>query len=506
MEIDPDQILRVEFATVRRGYDPLEVQRYLMQVGAELRDAREQAMLLESDLDAALAEARDQARRADEMDVARLSGMLGDETAKVIEAAHEAAEEIRERAREDGELEREAGRQRAREMVAEARVLGESMLGELVRRRRALRTQIEQLQVARERLLEALGLAQRAIADVTDEIDVALPEAREAALRLGEVLTIDGGDTDTLVRELAELRRLAGFTELGPELDPDAGSVVEPDAAPVSEASTGPRGDLRPPRLSTGVPDSPAAPDGPAAPGVEERRGHGDAEPDTAFAPDAGDEQTLPEGDAGMVALRDRASRSLERNMARRLKRELSDELNTILGALRDDEVVSPVELMGGRDAQIERLREAIVPSLTAAVLAGCDFVAAVSSGEVADEDPSGLIDDSATALATRVVDQIRAGVERCGQGAGPDLAEQIRGVFRDWRGPRVDLPASRAVIASFNKAVIERSPEGVGVRWIRCGASSACEPIVGAGRVDDRCRCAAVPDASRDLMSQLIS
>lgn len=495
MEIDPDQILRVEFATVRRGYDPLEVQRYLMRIGAELREAREQVAMLESDLDAAIAEAQDQTRRADEMDVSRLSGMLGEETAKVIDAAHEAAEEIRERARVEGEAEREAGRQRAREMVAEARALGESMLAELVRRRRSLRTQIEQLQVARERLLEALGLAQRAISDVTDEIDVALPEAREAALRLGEVLTVDGGDTDTLVRELTELRRLAGLSDLGFDPEHDAHRDAEPD--PESEPESEPDPGIEP--------DPDPDPDREPASGLVRVQ-------DPASAEIEG-EQVPAEGDEGIMALRDVATRDIERELSKRIKRVLSDDLNTILGGLTggsgDEDARLPVDAMGERAAQIERLRAAVVPSLVAAASAGFDLVSELSAGSAVEPSDlamtragalgADMAATRATALATMIVDQLRAAVARCKADGTEGLAEQIRVVFRDWRGPRVDRPASRAVIACFNEAVIASTPTDRGVRWIRCGGSRArepldCEPAVGDARADDGCRCMALP------------
>ena len=226
--IDPDRILEHPFTAVRRGYDPLEVQRYLLQVANQLRAGREREAELRHQLE------DEQKRKApiDDLDPARLTRLLGEETARVLEAAQAAATDIRTKAEEnvarllreardeaqqmrddaesvlgrktaeaeeaaaavraeaDGVLESarseaaelvEAGRQEGRTMVGEAQKVRQRMLDDLSRRRKQLRQQIEQLQAGRERLMAAYDVVRETLDVATDELQVALPEAKLAA-------------------------------------------------------------------------------------------------------------------------------------------------------------------------------------------------------------------------------------------------------------------------------------------------------------------------------------
>jgi cell division septum initiation protein DivIVA len=226
--IDPDRILEHPFTAVRRGYDPLEVQRYLLQVANQLRAGRER----EADLRHQLDEELERKAPIDDLDPARLTRLLGEETARVLEAAQAAAADIRGKAEEnvarllreardeaqqmrdeaesvlgrktaeaeeaaaqvrseaDGVLESarseaaelvEAGRQEGRAMVGEAQKVRQRMLDDLARRRKQLRQQIDQLQAGRERLMAAYEVVRETLDVATDELQVALPEAKLAA-------------------------------------------------------------------------------------------------------------------------------------------------------------------------------------------------------------------------------------------------------------------------------------------------------------------------------------
>jgi hypothetical protein len=67
------------------------------------------------------------------------------------------------------------------------------MLGDLARRRRAAQTQVEQLRVARDRLLSAYDVVRRTVDEATSELVAAEPEARlaaEAVARRSEALAV----------------------------------------------------------------------------------------------------------------------------------------------------------------------------------------------------------------------------------------------------------------------------------------------------------------------------
>jgi len=92
--IDPDRILEHSFTAVRRGYDPLEVQRYLLQIANQLRSNRDREAELRHTLD----EAEKRTAPIDDLDPSQLTRLLGQETARVLEAAQSAASEIRGKA------------------------------------------------------------------------------------------------------------------------------------------------------------------------------------------------------------------------------------------------------------------------------------------------------------------------------------------------------------------------------------------------------------------------
>ncbi|MGZ7015472.1 MAG: DivIVA domain-containing protein, partial [Acidimicrobiales bacterium] len=221
--MNPDDIARTTFAMGRKGYDPIEVKTFLVSVSNELRTARSQVLELEQELRVA----RQEADRNREVDPSRLTALLGEETARVLDAARAVADDMRAKAEEgtsrllreatddanrmrqeaaevlarktreaeaqadqvrrqadevltqakaDAAAEVEAGRQEGREMVAEAQKVRERMLNDLARRRKAFRQQIERLQAGRDRLLAAYDVVRDTLDVATEELQVSLPE------------------------------------------------------------------------------------------------------------------------------------------------------------------------------------------------------------------------------------------------------------------------------------------------------------------------------------------
>jgi len=95
--IDPDRILDKTFATVKKGVDPVEVQRYLLQVSNQLKNSQTRA----SELERQLEQARRQSADHDPIDPSNLTKLLGEETTRVLDAAQSAAAEIRAKAEEN---------------------------------------------------------------------------------------------------------------------------------------------------------------------------------------------------------------------------------------------------------------------------------------------------------------------------------------------------------------------------------------------------------------------
>lgn len=235
--LDPSELDQASFELVRRGFDPLPVQRTLQRAAAVIRELRRERDVLAARV------AEVEAVLSEPLEAHRVAEALGAEATQVLEAAHAAAAERAERAEREAEAiraealtaadttraeaiaareetlaaaERDAeevaedGRQRGRDMVNEAQAVRERMLSDLARKRQTGRAQVEQLRAGRDRLLESLTIAQQSLdAAVKDLVD-SVPEARAAAERAG--LRIANEPTPTVETMEAEIEaaRLVG--------------------------------------------------------------------------------------------------------------------------------------------------------------------------------------------------------------------------------------------------------------------------------------------------------
>ena len=196
----PTAVSTANFSTARRGFETEEVREFLRMVAAELARLQEREKFLERELRMAQRSTPNPAIALDEEVVTR---MLGEEAARILSTAREAASQIKVRAEEgasrvlreatdeaqrvreeaeieasrrrqdassDAESELQMAKQQGREMVNEARAYRERVLGELARRRELARQQIEQLVHGRDRLLNAFERARLAAVDVMAEM------------------------------------------------------------------------------------------------------------------------------------------------------------------------------------------------------------------------------------------------------------------------------------------------------------------------------------------------
>ncbi|MGZ4805901.1 MAG: DivIVA domain-containing protein, partial [Ilumatobacteraceae bacterium] len=196
----PDAVASATFSTTRRGFDQTEVRDLLRMVAAEMARLQERERFLERELRSAQRGSTNAAVALDEEVVTR---MLGEEAARILSTAREAASQIKirsedagarmlreatdeaQRLREEAEVEAARRRQDAsadaeselvmakqqgREMVNEARAYRERVLSELARRRELARQQIEQLMHGRDRLLQAFERSRLVAVDVMAEL------------------------------------------------------------------------------------------------------------------------------------------------------------------------------------------------------------------------------------------------------------------------------------------------------------------------------------------------
>lgn len=286
-DLDPDvtSIARRQFSMTRKGFDPDEVRAYLRELadvvdglrrsGAELR-ARAQA-------------AETRAAKIEDLDEHRLVELLGEETARILDAGRVASNDIRRKAEEAAErlisdaneeahriqaqarseraakhaemlaevesLRGEAAaeldkrraegaelmeemRQEARaeadELVDEAQVVRERILGDLARRRRTAREQLERLNAARERLLAAYDVVRRTVDDATGELTVALPEAKIASDNAARRIHEEPEPSVEELEDLVTMARIAGLLDQSKVTADDDEVEVVAEAPPVA--------------------------------------------------------------------------------------------------------------------------------------------------------------------------------------------------------------------------------------------------------------------------------
>jgi DivIVA domain-containing protein len=328
----PDEVARHTFGTTRRGFDPAEVRAYLEVVAGELAGAAER----ERELRELLAEAEHRVAYP-VLDEATLTAALGQETARVLRSAHDAAADVVSRAEGEAELLRSSAieesaalRERAdkaaaertaqadsavdelkrrtqeetaasldkarqeaeavlsqaraecRAMVQEAQELRAKVLADLTRRRRVLHSQIEQLRAGRERLAETITGVRGAVDAIADDLFRAEDEARLAAEEAGRQAAAVATDTDATDEELAAAV-VAGAADAaaGVAIIDDAGAAGPDAGEPEDDEARRQAVDDLFARLRAAE-DQPAVPTGAAA---EAAAGTEAAAPETPAAP-----------------------------------------------------------------------------------------------------------------------------------------------------------------------------------------------------------------------------
>ena len=225
----PEDVSRHEFSHAFRGYDITEVRDYLRRLSDELRRLRNE-----------LDRMRRHADRPDPvavLDRSTVSAMLGEEAARVLDAAHQAGEEIKAKAEqrvarmlreardEAAELRRqaeqdraelleaaeaeldearaeveasrasaeqeqedelEAAREEGERLKSEAFLVRTRLLEHLAGERRDLRRQLEQLKSGRDRMLDSLGEVAQLVDDTRLALDAAPGQAQAAAVGAAE--------------------------------------------------------------------------------------------------------------------------------------------------------------------------------------------------------------------------------------------------------------------------------------------------------------------------------
>jgi DivIVA domain-containing protein len=586
----PDAVASASFSTSRRGYDQTEVRDLLRMVAAEMARLQEREKFLERELRTAQRGSTNSVVALDEEVVTR---MLGEEAARILQTAREAASQIKirsedgasrmlreatdeaQRLREEAEVEAARRRQDAsadaeselvmakqqgREMVNEARAYRERVLSELARRRELARQQIEQLMHGRDRLLQAFERSRLVAVDVMAELtplgepaeyvnlapttgpvplmvpnqrpvdeppelpiavtvvepgdDVAVDDAvdeiaADEAVVVEEVVAEEPAATDAAIDQTVEddvdnpvlvmrdthekhghddrdrARKSAPVVALFGSGDDDE-SIDEGPNASVDDLFArlrAARAESVVERAQQATSVAPAADDA----GETETETDADATVSLTIIEDITVFQASPEAPVAEEALDNTAFGQRDASLtpiivacARKLKRVLADEQNEILHTLRRNEPVRTIDTMlPWQTEQAARYAAAVTAELDKAALLGA---ASIDKGTVkehkADINRAGATKAAIEAMTANIVAPLRERLERAvadGAGDNEELANAVRGLYREWKTQRIDEHLDDVVRAAFGRGALAAVVPGTRVCWMVDPNGPAC-------------------------------
>ena len=186
-----------------------------------------------------------------------------------------------------------------------------------------------------------------------------------------------------------------------------------------------------------------------------------------------------------MLDRRDAATGKIERQLARRLKRVLSDEQNQMLDQVRRSRGAPTADtVLPEQSAHTDRYADVAADDLVGAAAAGSMFYGG-SSGPMRTR-----VGDLSDELATELVRQLRGRLERCfddAHGDEAELAERIRACYREWKGQRITDTARHFVLAAFTRGLFDAAPDATTFQWVVDDgghALSRCEDNALAGEI----------------------
>ena len=176
---------------------------------------------------------------------------------------------------------------------------------------------------------------------------------------------------------------------------------------------------------------------------------------------------------------RDAIAGRLESSLARKLKRALQDEQNSLLDRLRNLKVpATPANVLPNVEEHPDRFVEAGRPLLAEAARAGADLVAALWGGTVPPDLAFEGLDDLAEELGRAIAEPLRQRLELAFQSMGEDngeLADALGAAYREWKTQRIEAAAHDEVTAAFSRGSYLAFAHGTPLRWVANASDAPC-------------------------------
>ncbi len=176
---------------------------------------------------------------------------------------------------------------------------------------------------------------------------------------------------------------------------------------------------------------------------------------------------------------RDAITSRLEASLARKLKRALQDEQNSLLDRLRNLKVpATPANILPNIEEHPDRFVEAGRPLLEEAARAGADLVAALWGGTVPPDLALEGLDDLAEDLGRAIAEPLRQRLELAFQSLDEDngeVADALGAAYREWKTQRIEAAAHDEVAAAFSRGSYLAFAKGTPLRWVADASDAPC-------------------------------
>ncbi len=202
--------------------------------------------------------------------------------------------------------------------------------------------------------------------------------------------------------------------------------------------------------------------------------------------PDEADQAVEPERDAPdgpraeYFSRRDQLATRLEGSLARKLKRALQDEQNSLLDRLRSTKgTPTPTSVLPAAEEQPDRFVEAGKPLLEEAARAGSQLVAELYGGKgKLDAVGPDVVEDLADELGRSIADPLRQRLEAAFDAQAEDsadLAGALGAAYREWKTQRIEAVARDHVAAALSRGAYLALPVSASLVWAVSEAEGPC-------------------------------
>jgi hypothetical protein len=195
---------------------------------------------------------------------------------------------------------------------------------------------------------------------------------------------------------------------------------------------------------------------------------------------EVGTAQTATADEREFFKRRDQVTGHLESSLARKLKRVLQDEQNSLLDRLRSLKgVATPANILPNAEEHPDRFMDAGRSLLEEAATAGSQSLAAFYPDAVTPAPPGHeAVDDLVEELGKGIAEPLRQRLEVAFRSADEDhaeLADVLGSAYREWKTQRIEEAAHDQVAAAFARGAYLALPEGAALRWVVDESEGPC-------------------------------